>query len=502
MMKQRLIILISLLNLSIIISINTKSQPYQIKTIENILRELKEYNPKLKLEYNEDYKTTEYEFTMFSPKYYLKRQELTIWLYNKDSLIYSPTYKSRKARSTEVFDSKEKTLHAEVNYPRICVKLLKTIDEENYKEIYYTTQNRIIKDAIAITSTDQDLLVYIAKNDKNWNARRNAIEEIDSKKYQDLLSKIAMNDISGEVRSEAVKKLSNKTILTNIFNNDKNNQVRIAALKNITNQKILVYYAKNDKDKYIRKAAVTNLKDQSVLADIAISDEDDYVRKTALEKLDTLQWQNLLASIVKNDKEYNSIRKVALKKLDTIQWQNLFSDIVKNNSEYYSLRYEALIRVDKNKLQNLLADVAKTDLTNRYSDIKFREKVLNGLDPTLWQNLFGDIVMNDEIDYDIRIEAFNKIIDQKIIADIVVKYSEDYDDYIFTSALDKINYQELLTYIAKRITNFGDYTYGPSLEEVLEKITNLKLLKSINRTCENKDLKYYIRERIKNLRGY
>jgi len=76
----------------------------------------------------------------------------------------------------------------------------------------------------------------------------------------------------------------------NIAKNDKDKNVRKAAVQRISDyhQKVLISIAKNDEDEYVRTEAVRKITDVQILVEIKYNDIDDDVRWAADMRLEYL----------------------------------------------------------------------------------------------------------------------------------------------------------------------------------------------------------------------
>jgi len=137
----------------------------------------------------------------------------------------------------------------------------------------------------------------IAKKERNWEMRRNAVRNLSDPA---ILADIAKTDPVSHVRLEAVKKLTDQNLLSAIVKLDDSGDVRLVAVEKLTDQVLLTDIAKNDVSMEMRITAVNRLTDQIKLAEIAKNDARWQVRKAAV---DLLTDQNLLLEISFNDVE-------------------------------------------------------------------------------------------------------------------------------------------------------------------------------------------------------
>jgi len=266
------------------------------------------------------------------------------------------------------------------------------------------------------------------------------------------LFKPAWQSDNKEKALHAVEKETDQAALAEITKNAPLIEVRIAAVGKLTGRSVLADIAKNNKDHTVgealnrriitlRTAEIENLTNESVLADIAMNDNDEYARWTATKKLTDL---TVLESIAKNN-YYSDVRRAAIEKLAE---QNVLADIAKNSNSLHAKAGEAAVQ--KIIEQNLLCDVAKST-----ADWKVRlaaaEKVT---DQALMQTVYADIWENNNVNGSeaLRREAFNKITNQHILADIANRMN----NFTFNwgvAAVGRLTEQSLIADVAKNAKN-------------------------------------------------
>ena len=116
--------------------------------------------------------------------------------------------------------------------------------------------------------------------------------------------------------------------------------------------------------------------------------------------------------------------------------------------------------------QNELATIAEG---SRYSS-GVRRRAINKLDPVIWKDLLVDIAKNDE-NWEIRIEAVEKLTDQQILTRIA---KNDKANYVRIAAAEKINNQNFLADFLKQ---YCDIFW--ECKELIAKITDQKILADI-----------------------
>lgn len=152
-------------------------------------------------------------------------------------------------------------------------------------------------------------LARIAKEDKNFDARRAAVEELAHQldvlsgesprgaELQSVLADIAVQDTDASLRRIAAAKviaaanLNNQAYVAEIAEQAPDFDIRSAAVGKVTDQSELTKIAVHDSDARIRSAAVEKLTEPSVLSNIAVQDGDPQVRSAAGAKLEDHEWK-------------------------------------------------------------------------------------------------------------------------------------------------------------------------------------------------------------------
>jgi len=184
----------------------------------------------------------------------------------------------------------------------------------------------------------QELFASIAKKGASETARIEAIEKLDTNKFQKLLVEIAKNDSSKAVRKRALGKLDcvqDQEVLFEIAKMDNSYDVREEAVKKITNQKLLVELTKSGFGfaKVVREQAVMKISDQVALANVAKNDPFYDLRIKAIKKLDADKNQKLFVEIFNSDSR-EEVRKAALEQITD---EKLVDEITNHQKELVSV---------------------------------------------------------------------------------------------------------------------------------------------------------------------
>jgi hypothetical protein len=159
---------------------------------------------------------------------------------------------------------------------------------------------------------------------------------------------------SPAARAAAVRGITNSDLLVQIARTDKDKDVRVAAVRMLKDQRILADIARTDSNDSVRKAVVEQLKDQPLLIQIAKADVNPSVRSHAVERLTD---QPALLEIAWNDPN-EGVRVLATGKLiNEAQAQAAYAELARSASAV-STRQSAVWKLTD---RTLLAEVAKAD---------------------------------------------------------------------------------------------------------------------------------------------
>lgn len=203
------------------------------------------------------------------------------------------------------------------------------------------------------------------------------------------------------VRIQAIKELEDQNILIDIAKNDKNAYVRRAATQKIKDNNVLIYLAKNDPFNYVRKDAITNINDEKDLVDVALNNSDNGVIHAAVKKIKD---EKLLREVY--NKTYNGyIRQVILSELDdetlaieactdsnehvrdmAINHIKNKSDLMKiaKNTSYQEDRDKIFKKLDDDEIISIISTLPNYSLIEHISDSKELILAYNALNNSNW----------------------------------------------------------------------------------------------------------------------
>jgi HEAT repeat protein len=169
-----------------------------------------------------------------------------------------------------------------------------------------------------IDSWDQNLLREIIRNAKSPFVRYQAYCKLGLENSQEALTDYAINgDLKfKEVRFNAIAKLSDQNVLIEIAKNDKNYIIRRYAYQNLFKRfrieytsEALVDFYNNDEDKNVRINAIKKLKDEKILSEIAKTSDSSEIIYIVIEKLNNANALELISDII-----ISLINKILLEK--------------------------------------------------------------------------------------------------------------------------------------------------------------------------------------------
>ena len=129
--------------------------------------------------------------------------------------------------------------------------LIRIIEKETYKEV--------LKPAIRNPNLkNKDVLEDYAKNHPNWNVRLAAVGNgnID----QDIVYEVAKEDKTWYVRNEAVSYIDDELRLKEIAKTDLHSWIRVNAIKHIEDMAFILDVVESDENRFVRESAKVRLK--------------------------------------------------------------------------------------------------------------------------------------------------------------------------------------------------------------------------------------------------
>ena len=300
---------------------------------------------------------------------------------------------------------------------------------------------------ILLSVCGEDVLADIARNDSDWQVRREAVKSISDK---NVLADVARNDSNWNVRTAAVKKIYDEDVLTNIARNDPHEHVRLIATEKIYDEDVLTNIARNDSNYYVQKAAVEKIDDEDVLTDIARNNRDNDVQRIAAEKIGD---KDILADITRNKLDDKIADETSLENYDN----DVLADIARNNPDN-GVRLAAVKKIDDD---TILINIARND-----NIWEVRTLALRCISD---DSILTDIVMGD-FEYPVRIEAIKYIRNKDALTDIAINNP---DEDIRRDAVLKIHDDGVLADILR---NDSDWQVR---QNALENIRDANTLKTL-----------------------
>jgi hypothetical protein len=253
----------------------------------------------------------------------------------------------------------------------------------------------------------QESIFDIARNDKNWINRKNAVDKLSE---QAFLVDIAKDEEKLEIRQAAITKLKDQSLLFEIAKNDKSLEIRRTAIKMLSNQNIILSFAKNDNDFEIRQFAFKILSlenSQEAVVDRITNIKDCALRKTFVEKLTD---QNILTYFAQND-DFIEVRQAAVRNLT----DHIILAGIALNDKVCEVRQSAFKILGKENSFEAIYDNAKNA-----KDWFIRKSALEKLADT---SLLEDIAKNDQ-NWIVRLTAVKKLTNQNHLIDFAINDEE------------------------------------------------------------------------------
>lgn len=129
--------------------------------------------------------------------------------------------------------------------------LIGIVKKETYKEVLHET----IRNP---NLNDSEVLKDYAENHENWNVRLAAVGNPNIE--QDVLYGVAKADKTWYVRNEAVKYINDELRLKEIAKTDLHSWVRVTAVKHIEDKAFILSVVENDENRFVRESAKVRLK--------------------------------------------------------------------------------------------------------------------------------------------------------------------------------------------------------------------------------------------------
>ncbi len=291
---------------------------------------------------------------------------------------------------------------------------------------------------------------------------------------------IAVNSMNCEERIEAINSINNQEELKEVFRNNLmphnscTNSVRIAVIKKIQDQDFLKEIVKTFREgswgagKSIREAAIKNITDQDFLKMLFYNDSfynvDNDTRRTFLNRMSlqriivkAIKDQDILFEIANNYRVDESIKETVV---ELIKDENYLKEIVRN-AFYISVRESALEKINDHDFLKEIAENIEINYTVRIKAFnRIKDPDLNFMLRLIKNDVPYLTMIKDDVPHrnDIRVEVVKRIKDQSILLMIAkgINSKEIYgSENIFLGyscqkvAISKLNNLEALIEIAQ-----------------------------------------------------
>lgn len=361
-------------------------------------------------------------------------------------------------------------------------------------------------------SSNQDEVIYTAKNDIDWQVRRLAVEKVnDENVLKDIvndeltsavaikamehiddiefLSDICLNHPDAYVRLASFNRISDESLLLKkdltslldkiLFNdpNDivlksvcenpyldnqesltkavftiENDDIKKLLLRKITDEAILADFALNSENKFLRLEAIQNpnLTDLDTISEIIIHDSDEFNRAMAIYKIPD---EESLLEIIFRKPIHHRLPQIAQN--TNFLFDDYFLEILNDGTDEYACQVAASFIGDVEMLEKLV--LSKSSDRIRADAIRNRhftnQKILNDL-------------IDSETSPEILFEAISKIENQDVLKDYILNHLEC--DDITAKAISRVDGTDFLRDLSthpdsgirleavKRISKFND----------------------------------------------
>jgi len=267
-------------------------------------------------------------------------------------------------------------------------------------------------------SSNQDEVIYTAKNDIDWQVRRLAVEKInDENVLKDIvndeltsavaikamehiddiefLSDICLNHPDAYVRLASINRISDESLLLKkdltslldkILFNDPNDIVLKSVCENpyLDNQESLTKAVFTIENEDIKKLLLRKITDEAILADFALNSENKFLRLEAIQNPNLTDLDTISEIIIRDDDEFNramaiykipddeSLLEIILRKplhhrlpqiaQNTNLSDDYFLEILNDGTDEYACQVAAAFISDAEILENIEAGTTRCGL--------------------------------------------------------------------------------------------------------------------------------------------
>jgi len=360
-------------------------------------------------------------------------------------------------------------------------------------------------------SSNQDEVIYTAKNDIDWQVRRLAVEKInDENVLKDIvndeltsavaikamehiddiefLSDICLNHPDAYVRLASINRISDESLLLKkdltslldkILFNDPNDIVLKSVCENpyLDNQESLTKAVFTIENEDIKKLLLRKITDEAILADFALNSENKFLRLEAIQNPNLTDLDTISEIIIRDDDEFNramaiykipddeSLLEIILRKplhhrlpqiaQNTNLSDDYFLEILNDGTDEYACQVAAAFISDAEILENIVL--------SKSSD-RIRADAIRNSHFTN-QKILDELIVT-KTSPEIFFEAISKIENQDVLEDYILNHLQH--DEITAKAISRVDDTDFLRDLSthpdsgirleavKRISKFGD----------------------------------------------
>ena len=361
-------------------------------------------------------------------------------------------------------------------------------------------------------SSNQDEVIYTAKNDIDWQVRRVAVEKIND---ENVLKDIVNEELTSAVAIKAMEHIDDKEFLSDICLNHPDAYVRLACINRMSDESLLLkkdltslldkilFNDPNDivlksvcenpyldnqesltkavftiENEDIKRLLIRKITDEDMLADFALNSENKFLRLEAIQNPNLTDLDTISEIIIHDSDEFNrlvaiykipdeeSLLEIILRKplhhrLPQIaQNTNFLSDdyfleILNDGTDEYACQVAAAFISDGEMLENIVL--------SKSSD-KIRADAIRNSHFTN-QKILDELIVT-KTSPEILFEAISKIENQDVLKDYILNHLQH--DEITAKAISRVDGTDFLRDLSthpdlgirfeavKRISQFGD----------------------------------------------
>ncbi|MEE0934630.1 MAG: hypothetical protein U0L42_03060 [Methanobrevibacter sp.] len=361
-------------------------------------------------------------------------------------------------------------------------------------------------------SSNQDEVIYTAKNDIDWQVRRVAVEKIND---ENVLKDIVNEELTSAVAIKAMEHIDDKEFLSDICLNHPDAYVRLACINRMSDESLLLkkdltslldkilFNDPNDivlksvcenpyldnqesltkavftiENEDIKRLLIRKITDEDMLADFALNSENKFLRLEAIQNPNLTDLDTISEIIIHDSDEFNrlmaiykipdeeSLLEIILRKPlhhrlpQVAQNTNFLSDdyfleILNDGTDEYACQVAAAFISDGEMLENIVL--------SKSSD-KIRADAIRNSHFTN-QKILDELIVT-KTSPEILFEAISKIENQDVLKDYILNHLQH--DEITAKAISRVDGTDFLRDLSthpdlgirfeavKRISQFGD----------------------------------------------